>query len=551
MMTSFNRRIVIWFAIATVLIGALSFAAYHSVRDLVRQNNWVSHTYDVLMLLDDVLVQLKEIQTSLRGYVLTGDVSYLAHFDVSKDVVEQKLGMLSAKVADNPPQAARAKKLEEAARLVVEWAERQGETYRVEGEKAAVAMVRTGIGQQRITAAASIIATMGETENTLMAERRESVRAALIWTALLGMAGLMAILGILMLVFWLISRETRRRARTEQSLQAAVATMEATNTERRQIAQLSEFLQSCRSKQEIHDLLQQNIPNLFPGTHGSIGITSNSRNLIEVVSNWGGETSTVSPFPPDDCWAMRRGKMHVVTYGAPEPDCSHLLTRMPESVCVPLMAHGETLGMLYMATTERAYFSDARLLLLRTVCEQVSLAMANMQLQDTLRMQSLRDPLTQLFNRRYMESSLERELLRARRNAQPLSVLMLDVDHFKRFNDTYGHDAGDALLKEFAKTMIAQVRGEDIACRYGGEEFLLILPGADQKVASARAEQILESMRRIQLRHHQQLIGDITVSIGIALYPAQAEEVEPLVKAADKALYQAKREGRDRYIIAS
>lgn len=176
--------------------------------------------------------------------------------------------------------------------------------------------------------------------------------------------------------------------------------------------------------------------------------------------------------------------------------------------------------------------------------------MANLRLQETLRTQSVRDPLTGLFNRRYLEVSLERELLRASRRALPLAALMLDIDHFKRFNDSYGHDAGDALLAQFADVLKRTVRSEDIACRYGGEEFTVVLLEADALAAAQRAEAIRAAVAEMSVVHQQQQLPHVTVSVGVALFPRDARGPEDLLRRADAALYAAKRAGRDRVASA-
>jgi diguanylate cyclase (GGDEF)-like protein len=218
---------------------------------------------------------------------------------------------------------------------------------------------------------------------------------------------------------------------------------------------------------------------------------------------------------------------------------------------MPMMAHGEALGVLYIAQSRAGGFTEAKQQVARTVAEQISLALANLQLQETLRTQSIRDPLTGLFNRRYMEASLEREMHRSLRRSHPLSIIMLDIDHFKRFNDTFGHDAGDALLSEFGRFLATQVRGEDIACRYGGEEFMLILPDASVEVAAQRAERLREAARQINVQHRRQTLEAITISIGVASVPNHAADGEELMRAADTALYAAKRQGRDRVVVAN
>jgi len=175
---------------------------------------------------------------------------------------------------------------------------------------------------------------------------------------------------------------------------------------------------------------------------------------------------------------------------------------------------------------------------------------ANIRLRQALRNQSIRDPLTGLYNRRYLEEMLERETRRAVRSEQGLGVLMLDLDHFKKFNDTYGHDAGDTVLRETASFLLKSVRAEDIVCRFGGEEFLVILPQANLKVSQARAERIRSKLRELTVLHQGQPLGMVTVSVGVAELPRHGTTPKELIEAADAALYRAKKAGRDRVMVA-
>ncbi len=171
------------------------------------------------------------------------------------------------------------------------------------------------------------------------------------------------------------------------------------------------------------------------------------------------------------------------------------------------------------------------------------------QHRERLREQTIRDPLTGLFNRRYLDESLPRELARARRENTPLSVVMLDIDHFKRLNDGYGHLAGDAVIRRLGALISKGARGGDLPCRYGGEEFLLVLPNMGIEAAVARAEQWRESFQQLSMQIGGESVS-ATFSAGVAAYPLHGEAVEPLIQAADKALYAAKNAGRNCVIRA-
>jgi diguanylate cyclase (GGDEF)-like protein len=275
---------------------------------------------------------------------------------------------------------------------------------------------------------------------------------------------------------------------------------------------------------------------------------------------WGDTPGTEKTFLPINCWALRRGKTHFVKDPASPMRCAHASGGSVRGhICVPLAAQGETLGVLFLeCPSESAVLppeqaEDQLEALSRHATEageRISLALANLSLREVLRVQSIRDPLTGLFNRRYMEESLERELRRASRNDQSVSLLMLDIDHFKRFNDTFGHQAGDTLLRALGDFISRRTRGQDIACRLGGEEFALILSDCSANAAFKRAELLREEITQLVVQHNGEVLGKICISTGISTFPERASTAEQLLQTADKALYRAKNEGRNQVVVA-
>jgi diguanylate cyclase (GGDEF)-like protein len=238
--------------------------------------------------------------------------------------------------------------------------------------------------------------------------------------------------------------------------------------------------------------------------------------------------------------------------------CEHLSPPLAAGYyCVPLIAQGETLGVLHLRAVapgpggvSRPAISESCQSLTSRVAEHIALSLGNLKLQEALRHQAIRDPLTGLFNRRFMLETLERELYRVQRKGSSLCVIMLDLDHFKRFNDTFGHAAGDALLSALGRLMLNHVRKEDVACRYGGEEFTVILPETSLQTAYERADELRQLVHGLHLEHLGQSLGGITISLGVAVYPQHGKNPETLLEAADKALYEAKHAGRDQVVAA-
>ena len=185
---------------------------------------------------------------------------------------------------------------------------------------------------------------------------------------------------------------------------------------------------------------------------------------------------------------------------------------------------------------------------IRDITERKQAQDALLKSEAHLREQSVRDHLTGLFNRRYLEETLKRELLRASRKQLSLGIIMLDVDDFKRFNDTFGHAAGDVILHELGNFLLEHVRGEDITSRYGGDEFIIVMPDASREVTGARAELLRENVHHIHFQFKGQTLETVTLSLGVAVFPEDGSTSADVLRAADSALYRAKHEGRDRVV---
>jgi diguanylate cyclase (GGDEF)-like protein len=354
-----------------------------------------------------------------------------------------------------------------------------------------------------------------------------------------------------------LNEQVTERKRAEEALQQAneklrgwLTQLEERTHEIKLLSEMGDLLQTCFTAEEAYAVISQSAQKFFPEGAGALSVLRN-QNLVEVVAAWGPMPATETVFAADECWALRRGRVHALKGPNDGLVCKHLKSPAPPgSLCVPMMAHGETLGALHLCETQPGQLTDSKLRLTATLAEHIALALANLRLHETLRNLSVRDPLTGLFNRRYMEESLEREVRRAARSKRPLGIIMLDIDHFKEFNDTYSHEAGDTLLRELGSSLQTYIRGEDVACRYGGEEFILILPDTTLDAASQRAEQLRAAVQRLTLQHRSQSLKPVTISVGVALFPDHGGSGDDVLRAADAALYRAKADGRNRVVIA-
>jgi len=347
-----------------------------------------------------------------------------------------------------------------------------------------------------------------------------------------------------------------RNARLFEQLRLAHTRLEERTRDLDLLTRMAEVLQACVTEEEAYTVVGRFGGQFFPQESGAVFITSASRNLVEAHTVWGPFAADLTMFKPEDCWALRQGRTHVVDDTRSGLLCQHLSEAMPSAyLCIPLMAQGESLGVLYLSVSpageERGTgLTETKQRLAQTVAEQLGPAVANLKLRDTLKNQSIRDPLTGLFNRRYMEETLERELRRAERSSHSVGMMMLDIDRFKDFNDTFGHEAGDVLLRDLGYLLKSNMRGEDVACRYGGEEFVLILPDASADATLRRGEQLREAVKRLHVSHRGQLIGGVSMSIGVACFPDHGANSGALFQAVDTALYAAKNGGRDRVTVS-
>jgi diguanylate cyclase (GGDEF)-like protein len=357
----------------------------------------------------------------------------------------------------------------------------------------------------------------------------------------------------LALFSWRRWSELSRQVAEYQRVQTELSKI---NREASLMSETDELLQSCLSSKESFKIVIQHIEAELPDTSGAIYTIADDRSTVELAAQWGTPALGGNAFAPEDCWALRRGRVNVFSGGDSRVMCAHIGTDIPtQGMCVPMMAQGETIGVLSLQDGTNPgqsanHLSEDKSRMVKTLAEHLALAVANLQLRERLRSQSIRDPLTNLFNRRYMEESLARELHRATRKKSTLSIMAIDVDHFKRFNDTYGHEAGDKLLQELAQVFCHRLRGDDVACRYGGEEFILILPEAPLEAASERAEQLRQAIEKLKLDYHGQKLENISVSVGVSCFPQHGTAPDVLLRTADAALYRAKEQGRNRVISA-
>lgn len=349
-----------------------------------------------------------------------------------------------------------------------------------------------------------------------------------------------------------ISLEKRVEERTLQ-LQAEKIKIERFAQNVQCLRALTNLLQACLTIEETGEIIADHMRDLFPVTGGSLFLAGEGSTDFVLFSRWG-STSTVDELDPVSCWGIRRSKAHIRQAHDPVPRCSHYKDDLPnESMCLPLFVQGEVIGLICLEREQQeneiSFTPEMQNLAIATA-DSIALALANLRLREKLHNQAIRDPLTGLFNRRYLDETLKRETRRASRSQHPLCVIMFEVDNFRYYNNTFGHDAGDYVLRKIADTMRENLRCSDFPCRYGGDEFTLLLPETTLEAGALRAEQLRKTIEALALSFNNQSLGQVTVRMGVAAYPKHGETGEAVRKVADDASYRARAIGRNCVIVA-
>ncbi|MDE3135158.1 MAG: diguanylate cyclase [Acidobacteriota bacterium] len=329
------------------------------------------------------------------------------------------------------------------------------------------------------------------------------------------------------------------------------------NSQLHLLSEMSRKLLGCSSPTDTHAIIAEFGRHLLPEDSGRVFLATGPAGDMISAASWGDLPRRPERVSPGDCLALRNGQPFIFTAKG-EPRCKHLenLPLQP-SVCVPLETQDQTVGLLTLIAgpadpelpAPTAKLGEAKCSVAVAMAESVALAVGQLRMRETLESQSVRDPLTALFNRRYLEESLERELAHAARNRRPLGLIMVDLDRFKGYNDHLGHPAGDELLRRIADLLKHGVRAGDIACRYGGDEFAIILPGAALETTRVRAIELLEAVKGLNAAYGGSALQTVTLSTGVAAFPEHGANAHDLLHSADVALYQAKAQGRDRAVV--
>ena len=562
-------------AVASVSVGLLTVASViglrWSLQNAEQRATWAAHAQDVVATAQAVARRAADAQSGARGYALTHDRFFLDQYLGADVEFGRAMSALTRLAAADEEQMRR---VEEARTLYERW--RQDVARALEPAQG----VADPATRQRVVASGKthldplgelldgLIAretrVLQDRESASAASSRRVVRASILGTALVVLVGAAGAVLFANRVGKNLARLTESaQAIAQGDLQRRVAVLrndeigslarsfnrmaEQLDQQRREAVALNrmrEMLHAAQTMADAERVLATLAPQCLPSSSGRLFLLSESRTLLAHAAGWGAGLGD-EPFEPDDCWSFRVGRAHEVSDPSVDVVCRHRLGVAGATLCLPLTAQGETVGLLHLSYNGTAAPSVAK-----ELGEMLALTLANLRLREAMRDQAVRDPLTGLFNRRYLDETFAREMARAARTGSPVGVVVVDIDHFKRVNDTYGHGAGDVLLKRVAALLLGSFRANDVVCRYGGEEFVAVLPDCGLQDAVRRAEGVREAMHGLRAEHEGRSLGRVTVSAGVAASPEHGRDPEALVRAADRALYRSKSEGRDRVTSA-
>ncbi|MGH8744263.1 MAG: diguanylate cyclase [Burkholderiales bacterium] len=563
----FSKRSLLGFGLALLLIAVnifVSHLAYQNTERLITAHEETTQLLNSLRLSGEVLQLLTDAETGQRGYLITGDERYLEPYNAALLGIGDKLKQLrSILPMDKSKDLAKLESMASAEIAVL------NEMVALRGKIGFEAAQKVMLTHKSKTTMDSIRRLIGgiEQEQRLVMEQRnattQSISRQLFFTYAVAALLNLVLLAVFFYIGYSDLRESAQDKRAlrdlNEMLQGGMRELTRLNRESNLLSEMSEVLQSCLEPAEAYHAIAQFGRQLFPSEAGVFFVMHQSHHYLENTAAWGEPEIGGPLFAPEDCWALRRGQLHRVDDARTGLQCEHVKAAGDPRLhymCVPMVVHSEILGLLHLqfgtesSPEEAAQRESAAQKLAATFADQVALAVANLRLRDSLRQQSIHDPLTGLHNRRYLEEALSRELARAERKKTSLAVIIIDVDHFKRFNDTFGHEAGDVVLRSLAQLIGRQIRGSDVACRFGGEEFVLVLPEANLSIARQRAELLREAAQKMQISHSGNTLGIVSISLGLAVFPQYGRTSEELIQAADAALYRAKQAGRNRVMIA-
>lgn len=321
------------------------------------------------------------------------------------------------------------------------------------------------------------------------------------------------------------------------------------------LSRMQDLVLSCQTRAEILDILKHTVTKLYPKSSGGLALYQDKEKLFTAVLKFGDGCQLKDEFSIDACWGLRQGRVHEMRSLDQDPCCNHFEGSdcvVSHYLCLPLMVQGRTFGLFWLDSndSEQGFTATDRQVVI-SIADTIKLALSNLDLRTALHNQAVRDPLTGLYNRRHLQDTLEKQQARSERTFEPYSIALIDIDHFKKLNDTQGHDAGDAVLVALSSMLQTSMDGIGTAFRYGGEEFVILLPNTNAGDAIRIMDDIRKKWRHHRVAHNGKDLGKVTMSVGVSCAPEHGKSPALLISSADKALYYSKENGRDQVQLFS
>lgn len=557
-------HIIVPVAILMLVLNALlPINAYRILSSSYAESN---HSREIIDTSVNIMLSMINAETGMRGYIVTNNQQFLDPYYAALAKLDNQRYELKQLTSDRLAASKAYTTVNNRITVSLDHIQKVIAVNQTGNSKLAIDMIRSGQGKERMDLVRSSTAELIELEKEEL--KKHSAYESKVNTYTLFALILLTILDIVTfaLAFKLLFRALKVAKHTEIELnrlhQLSLQQSEqliASNKIKDTQARLTDQLQSVVTPQEAYMAIERFCQYLFPNHSGILFIRSNSRDYFQLMASWGDSIYKEDGFEPTDCWAARSNHTHDFLVNSESLPCHHLSYSSPEpksSICIPFSSADEMIGILTLYGQESdgnniQAIDEHTIQLANEVVAQIALAISNLRLRENLRKSSIVDVLTGLYNRRYLDETFVREIARSERAKESIGIIMLDIDHFKSFNDTYGHEAGDHVLHEVGIVLKQACRASDLACRYGGEEFVMLLLNADMNTTIARTAFIQEELKKRHITYGAQSLPPLTVSMGVSLYPANGIKPEELIRKADDALYKAKHNGRNRTEIAT
>lgn len=539
-----------------LLFISVNVVSYFQIQNLLLANQWVVHSQKVIYLINDLWATVLEIQTSQRDYVIKNEALFITSYHEYVAKLFKRYHELDNILIKGTPRIQRLHDLLPLLKRKVALSNQVIQTFQAKGREEAEKLIIEHKGIVLLSEIREITSGIKEEEALLLRDRELDVYKITKLTNYYLITTNALTLALLILLFALINWQYSKRQQAQKQLKEMIRGTD-------NAIALSSILQSCSALEETFEPLATYCQKILPFP-GILYLAHSKHNYMEFAVKWGRPVSREEEvLSPNHCWALHRGKIHSFDNAVNSIICEHAKQahrKIPSYLCIPLQAQNDNVGLLYVELSKNEQLSEGKFRqlmvnfesLIMTTADVIASSLANIKLRETLKIRSIRDVLTGLYNRSYLEESFDREILRSQRQKSKLAVVMMDIDHFKAINDNYGHEAGDIVLVELGKLLRNRIRKSDIACRYGGEEILLLFFDIDNaEDAFNRVETIREEISQLAINHHGKIIAPLTASFGIAIMPQHGDNQVQLIAAADSALYKSKEAGRNRVTMAN